>query len=290
MPNNKLTKPTILLYMTDENIHHMKPSNAFGELQKIKNTAESSKETKQIFDDVFRIFTNTSMEEIEKLYKSQNNHNIRSICSICGITLSIRDKLMHGNKCEYCSSHHLKDIAELFKQKKTKIETIEYDGYHVTKIKYETIAQADEDEIFAFTAECDKKTHTINYYRSYANDKILINEEMTDEQKYTVITAIAPDIWRHIHLTTDETANKLYTTGNIQLLDTIEYVITAAEKGLVSLIEPRTKDNEPDIYVEFTINADSSYKETGFETIILKWYNDIIDTNVLLDTLLPLIE
>ena len=69
--------------------------------------------------------------------------------------------------------------------------------------------------------------------------------------------------------------NKLDTKS----LDLIESVLNAYNSGRIDFIDPRNEDGEPDWLGEFELVInDDSYAETGMELLVLKWYEDIIET------------
>lgn len=74
--------------------------------------------------------------------------------------------------------------------------------------------------------------------------------------------------------------NKLDTKS----LDLIESILNAYNLSKIDFVEPRNEDGEPDYLGEFklVINNDS-YAKTGMELLVLKWYEDIVETEYLLD-------
>ena len=74
--------------------------------------------------------------------------------------------------------------------------------------------------------------------------------------------------------------NKLDTKS----LDLIDSILNAYNSSKIDFTEPRNEDGEPDYLGEFELVInDDSYAKTGMELLVLKWYEDIVETEYLLD-------
>lgn len=78
-------------------------------------------------------------------------------------------------------------------------------------------------------------------------------------------------------------SNKLHSNLDGKELAVIEAILRAYKDGKIDFLEPRDKNKEPDPNGHFKLITSVSYKETGFELDVLKWYNDYIDTECLID-------
>lgn len=78
-------------------------------------------------------------------------------------------------------------------------------------------------------------------------------------------------------------SRKLYDSLDGKELAAIETILRAYKDGKIDFLEPRDKNKEPDPNGHFKLITSVSYKETGFELDVLKWYNDFIDTECLID-------
>lgn len=76
----------------------------------------------------------------------------------------------------------------------------------------------------------------------------------------------------------------LYKHLTDEELDDVEHIIQAYNDERIDFEEPRTPDGEPDWDGEFSvIIKDPVYLQVGGELVVMKWYEDMVDTEHLID-------
>ena len=76
--------------------------------------------------------------------------------------------------------------------------------------------------------------------------------------------------YKHIEQTADN--QFLYNHLSAESLKQIDDILEAYSLGRIDFIEPRYEDGEPDFDGEYKlIINDKTYKETGWELLVLKW-------------------